>query len=585
MSVYADFPRGMPGLSGPALLGTAVWGTTAPMWREGYIRLGADADGNTVGHDDDRHVVTVAGSRAGKGRSVIIPNLLSWPGSCVVTDPKGENATCTAAHRVARPGHRVAVLDPHGAADVEPSMRVSFNPLDLIDGDADEAIDIAAAIGDAMMVDSGNGSDIHWTESARSILEAVILHVATTENGAARSLVRVRQFLTLGDPDYADMLNADAGDGRSEEVLPFDALWRSMSASLAANRAVRDVIAGAANSIREMGDNERGSVMSTARRNTKFLDSRWIQHCLEGGVDALDIDALKTAKAGLTIYVCLPARFIPTHARFLRLVLNLILYRMEALGLAKPSCGHPVLCILDEIAALGRMDAIEKAAGLMAGYGVKIWSVWQDLGQLKNLYRQSWETFLGNAGILQFFANSDMTTLDWLSKRLGQIEVIRETAGSSDASTTQVSKSQGRTETSGWSRSNGQTAGSSEMPQLSQVSARDGGSGLMPFFARSSASGTGQSASTSVQDGQSGGESVQHGDSASNGTSVTRTRNEGIHHTALANPDELARLFDRKTGRQIVFIDNAPAVLRRINWNMQESHDNPQSKGNERKTT
>lgn len=167
------------------------------------------------------------------------------------------------------------------------------------------------------------------------------------------------------------------------------------------------------------------------------------------------------------MYICLPARFIPTHARFLRLVLNLILYRMEAQGLGKPVCGHPVLCILDEIAALGRLDAIEKAAGLMAGYGVKIWSVWQYLGQLKNLYRQSWETFLGNAGILQFFANSDMTTLDWLSKRLVQIEIIRETVGNSDATSTQLSKSQGGTETSGWSRSSGQTVGSSDMPQLS----------------------------------------------------------------------------------------------------------------------
>lgn len=201
---------------------------------------------------------------------MIVPQLLKWPGSCVVTDPKGENATLTAAVRAQRPGHRVAVLDPHGAVTVPDDLRGSFNPLDLIDGDVDEAIDIAAAIGDAMMVDSGNGSDIHWTESARGILEAIILHVATSERGTARSLVRVRQLLTLGDPDYADMLNADPQDGKVDEVLPFDALWRSMSASLAANRAVRDVIAGAANSIREMGDNERGSVLSTARRIRNF---------------------------------------------------------------------------------------------------------------------------------------------------------------------------------------------------------------------------------------------------------------------------------------------------------------------------
>lgn len=239
---------------------------------------------------------------------------------------------------------------------------------------------------------------------------------------------------------------------------------------------------------------------------------------------------------------------------------------MEAQGLDKPRCEYPVLLILDEIAALGRMDCIEKAAGLMAGYGVKIFSIWQYLSQMQGIYAKSWQTFLGNAGILQFFANSDMTTLDWLSKRLGQIEVLRETSGTSEAKSSQISKSQSRTENSGWSRSQGQTAGSSEMPSLSQVAARDGGSGLVPFLARSGASGTGQSVSSSAQQGETGGQSVQQGDSSSSGTTATETRNVGIHHTALINPDEIARLFDRSTGRQIVFLNNAPVVLKRVNW-------------------
>jgi type IV secretion system protein VirD4 len=564
MSLFDGFPRGIPERSSPDLLGTAEWRSSAASWKPGAIWLGHDADGNEVGHGDDRHVVTVAGSRAGKGRSAIVPNLLRWPGSCFVNDPKGENATLTAVRRAGIVGHKVAVVDPHRAASVPDELRFSFNPLDLIDGDADDAIDIAAAIGDAMMIDSGDGKDVHWTESARAIIEALILHVATTEAGKARSLVRVRQFLTLGDPEYAAMLNAERSDA---EFGPFDALWYSMSSSLAANDAVRDVIAGAAHSVQEMGDNERGSVLSTARRSTKFIDSRWMRICLDGSdAPPLDIDSLKTAEAGLSIYACLPARFFPTHARFLRMMLNLILFRMEALGLDKPRCGYPVLFVLDEFAAFGRMDVIEKAAGLMAGFGVKLWPILQDLGQIKKHYRDAWETFLGNAGILQFFANSDMTTLEWLSKRIGQIEVLRETSGKSEAKSAQLSKSQSRTENSGWSRSQGQTSGQSEMPDLSQAAARDGGSGIVPFLARSGASATGQNSSHSAQQGETGGHSVQQGDSSSSGTTQTETRNEGIHHTALINPDEIARLFDRSTSRQIVFIDNAPVVLKRVNW-------------------
>lgn len=571
MSIFDGFPRGVPKeASKQSLLGTARWFVTSTKWTSGTFWLGRNDNGEAIGHDDDRHIITVAGSRSGKGRSAIIPNLLLWPGSCVVTDPKGENATRTAVARSRRAGHRVAVVDPHHSASVPDELRMSFNPVDLIDVDSEDAIDLAAAIGDAVMVGSGDGKDIHWVESARQIFEAVLLHVASSEFGERRSLVRVRQLLTIGDPDYAEQLLAERkseNGGKADPVSPFEALWIQMSSSVASSRAVRDVIAGAANSILDMGENERGSVLSTARRNTKFIDSPWLQASLEGSDGPrLNIDDLKGAEGGLSVYLCLPARFIPTHARFLRLMLNLMLYRMEAQGLDRPKSGHSVLFVLDEFAALGRLEVIEKAAGLMAGYGVKLWPILQDLGQLKRHYKESWETFLGNAGVLQFFANADLTTLDWLSKRIGQIELIRETRGKSDATTTQLSRSQGRTETAGWSETNGTSQGQSEMPDLSRIAAKDGGSGFFPLLARAGASGTGHSEGVSSQRGLSGGESVQHGDSSSSGTSSTETANEGIHQTALLNPDEIARLFDRTTGRQIVLLDSLPVALWRTNW-------------------
>ena len=563
---FNDFPRVVPGRDERAApLGTARWSFTGPVYKPGDIFLGRDSENREVGYGDDRHAITIAGSRAGKGRSCIIPNLLRWPGSCVVIDPKGENASVTAAKRAALPGHHVAVLDPHHAADVPEDCRVTFNPLDLIDAGDDDAIDLAAAISDAIMIGSGDGKDIHWNESARQILEGILLHVAATETGPRRSLVRVRQLLTLGDTHAAKRLNAALPDSE-QEFGPFDALWHEMANSEAPNEAVRDVIAGAAHSITEMGDNERGSVLSTARRNTKFIESPWMRRCLEGNGATLNIDRLKDDAGGLSVYVCLPARFIPTHARFLRLVLNLTLYRMEAQGLARASCGHPVLFVMDEFAALGRLESIEKAAGLMAGFGVKLWTILQDLGQLKRHYKESWETFLGNAGLLQFFANADMTTLEWLSKRLGELELVRETRSSSSSTTSSLSKSQGRTEQSGWSRGSSISEGLSDMAELQRVAARDGGSGLVPFLARAGASGTGSSQGHSSQDGVSGGESVQQGDSSSAGTSASDATSEGIHRTALITPDELARLFDRATMLQVVIINGSSLAMNRTNF-------------------
>lgn len=66
------------------------------------------------------------------------------------------------------------------------------------------------------------------------------------------------------------------------------------------------------------------------------------------------------------------------------------------------------------------MKVIERAAGLIAGFGVRLWPVLQDLTQLQRDYEKSWETFLGNAGLTQWFGVNDGTTLDYLSKNLGK---------------------------------------------------------------------------------------------------------------------------------------------------------------------
>jgi type IV secretion system protein VirD4 len=95
---------------------------------------------------------------------------------------------------------------------------------------------------------------------------------------------------------------------------------------------------------------------------------------------------------------------------------------------------------LEEFPQLGYMRQIEAAAGLMAGYGVKLWTVLQDLPQIKALYRDSWETFIGNAGVVQAFGNTDATTLEYISRALGTRQ-IAEQVQSTATPTTVVSAS------------------------------------------------------------------------------------------------------------------------------------------------
>lgn len=144
---------------------------------------------------------------------------------------------------------------------------------------------------------------------------------------------------------------------------------------------------------------------------------------MKGVLSRHDFNLAQLKSEPVTVYLCLPAMRMGTCNRWLRLFVNLALAAFETTP-GKPE--PPVLMYLDEFAVLGHMKAIEDAAGQIAGFGVKLWPIIQDLGQLKALYRDRWQTFMGNAGVLQFFGNNDTFTLDWVSKRLGTTSLIVE---------------------------------------------------------------------------------------------------------------------------------------------------------------
>lgn len=358
--------------------------------------------GHAIGLGDDRHALTIAGSRAGKGRSVVVPTLLGYQGSVLAIDPKGELATITARHRAQVLGQRVFVLDPFGTVTGHAATcRAGFNPMTVLRPDSPTLIEDAGLIGDGLVVrEDGGSKDPHWDESARGFIEGVVVHVATApEHDGRRHLGTVR-----------DLILGNAAVTRGKGLTRVEAEMR-------ANDAASGFVQDAAEDFFAKPEDERGSVLSTARRHLRFLAYPAIRDSIAR--DDLDLASLKREK--VTVYLGLPAMRMGTCNRWFRLVVNMALAAFEREP-AKPS--PPVLMVLDEFATLGHMRTIEDAAGLMAGHGVKLWPILQDLGQLKALYKERWQTFLGNAGAVQFFANSDLTTLEYISKRLGTTSVI-----------------------------------------------------------------------------------------------------------------------------------------------------------------
>jgi type IV secretion system protein VirD4 len=372
-------------------------------YQSGSILLGRDDDGQMIGVDDDRHLMTVAGSRAGKSSTCLKPNLMLWPSSVMCIDPKGELAMDTAMHR-AQMGQDVYILDPFGEVKGEAAkFRVGYNPLaEILAGDAKSVIDDATMIADALIVPNKGGQD-HWSLSAKNLLRGLILWVLRS-SVEPQNLNSVRRWITspMGDDDEVD-----------DQTIWLSTLFELMGGC----DDFSGVLAGVGNTMKGKPRGERGSIISTAVEQTSFLDSEEMQeHLAQDGLDTLRVLKRKPS----TIYLVLPASRMGTHYRWLRVILTLALSSLERepMRLEKP-----VLFILEEFPQLGYMRQIEAAAGLMAGYGVKLWTVLQDLSQIKALYRDSWETFIGNAGVVQSFGNTDATTLEYISRSLGNLHI------------------------------------------------------------------------------------------------------------------------------------------------------------------
>lgn len=424
----ARFPRGLPdgdqdkpGASGrwPSLdemaaLESRPGGPKMCEWRPGMFLLGRDAAGRVYGHDDDRHVLTVAGSRAGKGVSLIVPNLLFWPGSCIVIDPKGELATLTASRRSAEgsdwsapmtPGvGEVYALDPFGrvTGKAKDYAYAGFNPMADIDVTKPGGFDRCSLLADALIVQA-TGEGAHWTQGARLLLLLLIYYVAATKPPEEKNLITVRRLLMLRGDALYELFEEMAG--RADPYLRGAGLaWKGARGP------------------------ELMSVAASAATQTAFLDGEEMERVLSHS--SFRLEDLKEKR--ITVYLCLPALRLATHGKWFRMIVNMAMDAMEKTGPIREG-QHRVLFCLDEFAAIGANETIEKAAGQIASFGVKLWPIIQDLPQMMRDYPASWETFMGNAGLLTFFGNTDLTTTKHVSARLGETEILRWTENASES--------------------------------------------------------------------------------------------------------------------------------------------------------
>jgi type IV secretion system protein VirD4 len=355
-----------------------------------------------AGIDDDRHLFLFAGSRSGKGVSYVAMNAALWPGPLFIIDPKGEAASITAIHRARLEdakgtgtsvrrfkGGRVAILDPlrevRGPAR---AFRITYNPLVDIDLSEGGGVRAIQAFADAL-IHTEKGSGAHFGENAETIVAGVLEAIKTLEPPERQTLLFLRDKLLAGFDDLLFYLS---------RVVTQAGLAREAAAVMS-----------------EVGTNEWGSFRSTLSRSTKWL----AEPAMQAHLNASSFSLRQAVQDAWSIYVVLQQTEVVAFRSWLRLISRIAIDAKVALG--PYQSGPRTLFMLDEFASLGRFKIIEDSAGFLAGYGMKLMPIIQNLGQLQELYARNWETFLGNAGAIIAFGLNDSGSEKYVADRIGRI--------------------------------------------------------------------------------------------------------------------------------------------------------------------
>lgn len=374
-------------------------------FREGQFFLGHsfnEGKRHELGATFERNIITIAGSRTGKGACLIIPNLRRWTGNALVIDPKGEAAEQTIKQRHAMM-QDVMMLDPFKttnvrAIDGSQMQGVHYNILSEISPDDPNAFRLINAIADGLVM-SHDPRGGHWDGGGKEVLAGLIAHVISApEFEGRRSLPTVRQLLTdarnLGA--VVDAMADNPACGR----LPITAAAKLMNTG-----------------------KESEHFLSVATSNTKWLDDPFMAECLADTTISQTTGKPYTL-AGLKnrhmdLFLVLPLDAVGEYGQFLRLFTRVALHFMQQRTPTGDLKGRRCLFVLDEFYSLGHIDEIAKAAGGLPGFGVHLWPILQDSTQLLERYEKGAETFYANASIQTFMGVDDQPTLGMISHMMG----------------------------------------------------------------------------------------------------------------------------------------------------------------------
>ena len=346
--------------------------------------------GRMIRYKGDGHLLTFAPTRSGKGVGCVIPNLLSWSGSVVVTDIKGENIAIAGRYRESL--GQVYELAPFKEA-YNPTC---YNPFDFIRVGSSYEVDDTRLISE-MLVISERAEPNHWEREARTLITGLILYIMHEGNVLTQNPSRLREILMADEEGFELYI-----------------------ATMMAHE--HPVISRIACGFSQKAEKERSGVVSTAQGATEVFESPLLSKITSNSSFCLSELKEKT----VSLFLVIPPEYLDTYRPYLRLMIGLCAATMTR-QTTRPE--HEVLFLLDELPALGYMRPIEEGIGYLAGYKAKLWLFVQDLDQLQHTYPKA-RSIIANCAVRQAFNVQDPQTARLLSEMMGTTTIKLKSAGS-----------------------------------------------------------------------------------------------------------------------------------------------------------
>ncbi|OCG28965.1 conjugal transfer protein TraG [Gilliamella sp. HK2] len=363
-------------------------------------------------HNGPEHILTYAPTRSGKGVGLVIPTLLSWAESTVITDLKGELWALTAGWRKKYANNKVIKFEPASAIG-----SACWNPLDEIRLDTEYEVGDAQNLATLIVDPDGKGLRDHWQKTSQSLLVGLIIHL----------LYKSKNECTLASLSTLDKILANPEQSNSE-------LWQEMLTYQHfpdGHEQVHPVVAATARDMIDRPEEEMGSVLSTAKSYLAlYRDPIVAKNTNSSNFKVKDLMNYDTP---VSLYIITQPTDKLRLCPLVRILMNMIIRinagKMEFVkGRAKKLYKHRLLGVIDEFPSLGKLEILQESLAFLAGYGIKFYLICQDINQLKSEktgYGKD-ETITSNCHIQNAFPPNRIETAEHLSKTTGITTVVKE---------------------------------------------------------------------------------------------------------------------------------------------------------------